>query len=1388
MDAVSRLSSSELRDFIETRGIATHTISSRDELERLYCGLVIGTKTPKGNHPTNPPVDLESPVTNMPETNASGGGGEPNLRLGERNLDDERQKLEAELLQLKRIEELQLEIERLRVRVDPAPLIIPDEIHAPARNMWNEEAVERFSGDDQYTVEAFISDFEAAAVRGGWTEAHQFTFAKRFLIGTAKAYMRAIDAQEWNDLRRELLAEFGSRISTSAIHRLLANRRKQQGESAQKFCIAMREISRGRVDEADLVKYIVDGLTTNRNERLFFAGATSFNDLRILLARFQETVGTLTGPSPIGVVASRNPFTRGVSNTVPRLRCFNCQEEGHFASSCAKPRRMSGCFSCGQEGHIQAKCPSRRENQVGKIDWREESASSRETNNFNEEVSLFLSVENVFVVLKISALLDTGSPSCFIQAKFVPTALIMSSVKNENFVGLNGSPLCVLGSICCSINFRNKIFKNVIIYVVKDGTMNSVAILGRSFMCLNRLQLTETPLNLAISEVMNIDLSANSDLEYDVNPNISSNLKFALNELIKNSVVPHINNKPSDVQCEIKLSKEGHFSSTPRRLSYHEKDKVKTILDDLLNQNIIRPSNSPFSSPIVLVKKKSKDLRMCIDYRTLNKLTVRDNYPLPLIEDQLDLLYNKKYFSCLDLKNGFYHVRLSPESVPLTSFVTPHGQFEFLRMPFGLRNAPSVFQRFVNSIFRKLIDSNQILIYMDDIMIATHDIEEHLSILNEVFQLIREHGLQLKLSKCKFFLEQVDYLGYRVDSSGIQPNPENLEAVRGFPIPRSIKDVHSFLGLCSYFRKFIKNFAVIAKPLYDLLRKDTTFHFGEQENRVFEFLKKCLLDSPVLAIYSPHDETELHCDASSLGYGAILLQRKADNKFHPIFYFSKRTTDAESRYHSFELETLAIVNALKRFRVYLEGIAFKIITDCNSLTLTLGKKQLNPRIARWGLELENFNYKIEHRPNVRMRHVDSLSRIPEIAVIEQTSLDHVLAVEQGRDDIIVKLRQFLENNPADSSKFELTNGLVYRKKDDRRLFYVPSVMEQNVIRANHDEFGHFGIEKVHDLITRAYWFPHIRKKVKSHIRNCLKCVQFSPNSGKNEGELHSIPKGKLPFDTIHIDHLGPLSTTTNKFKHIFVIVDGFTKFVKMYPVRTTSSKETIKCLELYFKSYSRPIRIISDRGTSFTSEEFANFVDDHNITHIKIATASPQSNGQVERFNRLIIPLLAKISNEAEWHKKLNEAEFAINNSKNRSINNSPSMLLFGVNQRGPIVDSIRDSLLQLDQTERDLLTLRENAAISIDKSQESNKAAYDASHKTPHHYKENDLVMVSNYDCTPGVNKKLLPKYRGPYRVSVVLPNDRYILTDVENWQVTQRPYKGTHAPAQMRPWVQAE
>ena len=274
------------------------------------------------------------------------------------------------------------------------------------------------------------------------------------------------------------------------------------------------------------------------------------------------------------------------------------------------------------------------------------------------------------------------------------------------------------------------------------------------------------------------------------------------------------------------------------------------------------------------------------------------------------------------------------------------------------------------------------------------------------------------------------------------------------------------MGLRSYFRKFIKGFSLVAGPLYDILKKNALFKFGPEQLDAFDALKKKLISAPILSIYSPNDETELHCDASSHGFGAVLMQRKADKKFHPIFYFSKRTSDVETRYHSYELETLAIIYALKRFRIYLQGIRFKIVTDCNALIMTLNKKDLNPRIARWALELQNYDYVTEHRPGKRMSHVDALSRVSEILVLEPNTFEFELSVSQTQDPHIAKLKERLVKEQ--DNQFEMRNGLIYRKRGDNILFYVPRAMERDLLHKYYNDFGHFGVNKTCALIMESY--------------------------------------------------------------------------------------------------------------------------------------------------------------------------------------------------------------------------------------------------------------------------------------------------------------------------------
>lgn len=1219
---------------------------------------------------------------------------------------------------------------------------------------------------------------------------------------------------EWDVFKEELKRIFSNRPDKIALRRKFEARTWKKSERfVDYFHNKIKLGNNAGISDSEMLDYVIDGF----DDKILQSQARmqNFTSLEVLL----QTMSSITERSADSkAVPSRKPVMSAASiGSRPTLRCFNCNKEGHVMAKCDKPARPKGsCFHCGKMDHKFNNCPTREQTtRQASTSGQGSSRNSITLMETNYSQPFMIQVTSQKLNDSFQAVIDTGSPVSLIQEGLVPSCFIKSHFNLSDccLKGINNSKLLVKGIFEDDIIINDNVYK-ISFYVVAANTMSFNCLLGRDFIQnpdIKEIVFTDNDfkiINLVNHSVINNEnledcefpfkeimllenefFNSNNDCSLDVEPSLTpceiEKFKTVFNQDYLHSEKP---SKPVfDFPMNLNVVKSlKPFNYRLRRLSFVEKQALKNIIDDLLDKGIIRESESPYCSPIVLIPKKSGDYRLCIDYRYLNSFVSKNNFPLPLPDDHLDRLKDKKVFTKLDLKNAYYHVSMDPDSVKYTAFVTPFGHFEFLKMPFGLSTSPPTFARYISKLFQKLIEAEKIFIYFDDMLIATKTFEENLTILKEVFRILSDNLLELRLDKCSFFKKSIDYLGYHINEEGLRPNNENLKAIANYPIPSDAKQVQRFIGLVSFFRRFVQNFSIIAKPLYDLLKKNTKFEFNQTHLQSFETLKQALISKPVLAIYSPYNETELHCDASSLGYAGILLQKQENNKFHPVFYYSSRTTDCESKYHSYELECLAIIYSLKRFHVYLHGLKFKIITDCDSFRLTLSKKDICPRIMRWCLFLQNYDYTIEHRSSAKMQHVDALSRIHNIFVLEGNTLEQTLAVKQTLDPDIIKVRDKLENR--EHPLFELRNGLVYRKQKDKILFYVPSDMVFKVIHFYHDNMGHFGLDKTYELISRTYWFPKMRRTIQDYISNCLKCIEFNPKSGKEEGLLHCIPKGNIPFETIHIDHYGPLNKTRYKQKYIFEIIDGFTKFIKFYSCNSTSSKEVIKHLLNYFHNYSYPKVIISDRGSCFTSKEFSDFVQQNDIKHILIASGVPRANGQIERINRLLTPLLSKITDEkqADWDRVLYDVEFCINNTVNRSTGETPAKLLFGVHQSGKFKDNLREILESINDGEnnraQDFEGIRTRAQHKIEDSQQVNKEYYDEKHKEAKRYKVGDYVMISNYDTTPGVSKKLIPKYRGPYQVSAVLPNDRYAVTDIVGYQNTQIPYDGVIAASRMK------
>lgn len=751
-----------------------------------------------------------------------------------------------------------------------------------------------------------------------------------------------------------------------------------------------------------------------------------------------------------------------------------------------------------------------------------------------------------------------------------------------------------------------------------------------------------------------------------------------------------------DTEMNINLQDQTPVVYRPYRLSHHERQNVRAIVDDLIHNDIVQESSSNYASPILLVKKKSGESRLCVDYRALNNKTIKDKYPLPLIDDQVSNLSGNKYFITLDLSSGYYQIPMSKESQHLTAFVTPDGHYEFKRMPFGLANAPSVFQRMMNGLLGSRRFKSA-LAYMDDLLIPAATIEEGFVRLEDVLKVIQGAGLTLNLSKCSFFVTKIEYLGYEISSEGIKPSERKISAVRDFPTPRNVHEVRQFLGLANYFRRFVKGFGEIARPLTTLLKKDLQWQWTDKEIKSFETLKDLLIKRPLLALYDPDLDTEVHTDASSLGLGGILMQWQASPRvLKPVAYFSRQTTPEERHFHSYELETLAVVCSLKKFRSYLLGLAFTIYTDCNALRTTLTKRDLIPRIARWWLQICEYNFTIEYRPGCRMGHVDALSRNPPNKTTSHTivstlniSTENWILTLQMADHELERIFKILKPDSNEEiteikKNYVVKNNALYRKVGEDLRLVIPKDARWQICKANHDDVGHFGIAKSLERIQSRYWFPKLKRFVKKYVAACIDCAYNKDSSVQaRSGFLHPIPKVEQPFLVLHLDHLGPFVRSKARNSYILTIVDGFTKYLFAKPVKDTKTKSVIKALESLFADFAVPRRIITDRGTAFTSAQFKEFCVSKGIKHILNAVACPRANGQAERFNKTILTALSTQTHnkdERTWDEQLGKVQWGINNTINASTKKSASELLFGVQLNGPV-----DNMLLIEDIEDEL-------------------------------------------------------------------------------------------------------
>ena len=812
--------------------------------------------------------------------------------------------------------------------------------------------------------------------------------------------------------------------------------------------------------------------------------------------------------------------------------------------------------------------------------------------------------------------------------------------------------------------------------------------------------------------------------------------------------------------------------------------EVKKLVDNLAKQGIIGPSNSPWNSPLVLVTKKDGSIRMCVDYRKLNEVTKKDSYPVPNQDAILLSLKGKKFYTVMDVKSGFYSVPVSKQDREKTAFSVLGQHWEHNMVAMGMTTSPATFNRMMEKALHDIMGEG-LWKFFDDLLIATETEEEHLRLLEKVFQRLISAKIKLAPAKCEFAQAEIVYLGHVLSERGLEMGKDKITKVANFPVPKNAKQMKQFLGLASYHRKFIPCFSKIASPLNELTKKDQNFHWGTVEQNAFEFLKGSLIKAPILSQpdYVAAQEGSrpfvVWTDACKTGVGAVLTQADEKGFYHPLYYVSKSCSSSERNYSITQLEALAVVVAMRKLRMFIFGAHVVVKTDHQPLVGLLKNGNLTSQLVRWALELQEF-------PNLRIEFVqgranvvaDALSRaysdsepgdhteILDSVVLAVVTDDNdqswweMLSVDEQWKDVCKKLSEG-DSFSKGSNQFSRKDGFLIQTDSsgiERKV--VPCNIRFQLWKERHSgTLGcHMGAKKMSRVLRKDYFWLKLDKDVAKWTKDCMVC--FAHNSHqKDRPKLNPFGVGH-PMECIGMD-IAEMPLSAKGFKYVLVIVDQFTKFATAWPLLSKTAEEVARVfLENWCLREQRiPKTIVSDLGKEFNNKVLGQI---HKLTGSEVLFTfgyNSQFNGLSERFIQTLKRILAKKINPSfEWSEALPFALFSYNTTPHSATKETPHFLLHGFDARVPseIDSSAAPSRYQADiedykqEVLENLWAAQQVARETLESYRKSMEDSYNAEHRTHESkLKIGDLVyVVLPAEQMKNVLSKLASKLEGPARV----------------------------------------
>ncbi|GJV70632.1 reverse transcriptase domain-containing protein [Tanacetum coccineum] len=778
----------------------------------------------------------------------------------------------------------------------------------------------------------------------------------------------------------------------------------------------------------------------------------------------------------------------------------------------------------------------------------------------------------------------------------------------------------------------------------------------------------------------------------------------------------------------------------PYRLAPSEMKELSEQLKELSDKGFIRPSSSPWGAPVLFVKKKDGSFRMCIDYRELNKLTVKNRYPLPRIDDLFDQLQGSSVYSKIDLRSGYHQLRVREEDIPKTAFRTRYGHYEFQVMPFGLTNAPAVFMDLMNRVCKPYLDKF-VIVFIDDILIYSKNKQEHEEHLKLILELLKKEELYAKFSKCEFWIPKVQFLGHVINSEGIHVDPAKIESVKDWASPKSPTEIRQFLGLAGYYRRFIKGFSKIAKPMTKLTQKKVKFVWRDKQEAAFQLLKQKFCSAPILALPEGSEDFIAYCDASKKGLGAVLMQRE-----NVIAYASRQLKIHKKNYTTHDLELGAVVFALKIWQHYLYGTKCTMFTNHKSLQHILDQEELNMRQRRWLELLSDYDCDIRYHPGKANVVVDALSRKEREPPLRVRALVMTISLDLPKQILNAQT----EARKPENIKNEDVGGMLVENAKNAETIrteklepradgtlclngrsWLPCYGDLRTVimhESHKSKYSiHPGSDKMYQDMKKLYWWPNMKANIATYVSKCLTCAKVKAEHQRPLGLLvqPKIPKWK--WDNITMDFV------TRE-------TDPMDKLARMY------LKEVVT-------RHGIPVSIICDRDPRFASN-FWRSLQNALGTNLDMSTAyHPQTDGQSERtIQTLGLVRACAIDFGKGWVNHLPLVEFSYNNSYHASIKAAPFEALYGRKCRSPVcwtevgeAQILGPELIQ--ETTEKIVQIKQRMQAARDRQK-----SYADLKRKPMEFQVGDKVMlkVSPWKGVVRFGKrgKLNPRYVGPFKV----------------------------------------